>query len=90
MRCSSLPYFSPPDGRASSPMEVLSERDAAKLLTVSTRTLQRWRLDGGGPAFVKLVGARVGYMRRDLDAWLSSRRFDSTAAATTGHRAAAR
>lgn len=88
MRClSSNPFCAPPDGRVAAAAPVLSERDTAQLLTVSTRTLQRWRLEGGGPAFVKLTGARVGYMRADLDVWLASRRFESTSAVTAGRPA---
>lgn len=72
----------PPDGRASAPPQVLPEREAARVLSVSMRTLQRWRLDGGGPVFVKLSGTRVGYLRADLESWLALRRFESTSAAT--------
>jgi hypothetical protein len=44
---------------------------------VSVRTLQRWRLEGGGPLFVK-VGRLVRYPRSDLDAWMATRIYTST------------
>ena len=70
MQCLSYSGFlaAPPDGRSSAPPQVLSEREAARVLSVGMRTLQRWRLGGGGPIFVKLSGTRVGYLRADLEA----------------------
>jgi predicted site-specific integrase-resolvase len=50
---------------------VQSEEDAAKALNVSVRTLQRWRVEGRGPAFVKL-GKRVGYLESRLRAYVES------------------
>ena len=43
----------------------------------SSRTLETWRVRGGGPLFLK-VGRRVIYRRRDLDAWLAERERAST------------
>lgn len=45
--------------------------------TGSQRTLEGWRLRGGGPAFIK-AGSRVVYRRADLDAWLAANRRLST------------
>lgn len=39
---------------------LLKERDAARVLTISTRTLQAWRTRGVGPAFVR-IGRAVRY-----------------------------
>lgn len=44
---------------------------------ISPRTLQRWRLEGTGPVFVK-VGRLVRYRRSALDAWLAAREAAST------------
>ncbi|TNB46536.1 helix-turn-helix domain-containing protein [Martelella lutilitoris] len=41
------------------------------------RTLQAWRLRGGGPPFVK-IGKSVRYKRRDITAWLSANTLTST------------
>lgn len=55
---------------------LFGEGDAAKYLggensPVSVRTLQRWRMEGTGPVYVRL-GRLVRYRQRDLDAWLAS------------------
>jgi excisionase family DNA binding protein len=56
---------------ASSPENVrlLTEREAANLLSISSRTLQAWRSNGGGPTFVR-VGRVIRYRRSDLIAWI--------------------
>ena len=48
---------------------------------ISTRTMQRWRLEGIGPVYVKL-GRLVRYRRHDLDAFLEERTCTSTSMAT--------
>jgi predicted DNA-binding transcriptional regulator AlpA len=55
----------------------LIQEEAAKLLRLSPRTLERQRLDGTGPKFVKL-GRRVLYRASDMEAWLQNRTFQST------------
>lgn len=55
------------------PNIVISENEAARRLGVSPRTLQRWRDEGDGPAFVRLGARRVGYRPADLDAWVAER-----------------
>ena len=47
---------------------LLHERDAAKFLAISVRTLQAWRVRGGGPRFCK-IGRAVRYRPRDLMDW---------------------
>ncbi len=58
----------------------LDEAAAARLLKVSRRTLQRWRHEGGGPAFTRAGLRRVLYDADVLDAWVKARTFDSRAA----------
>lgn len=58
----------------------LDERETARILGISVRTLQTWRVTGGGPAFVK-VGAAIRYNPETLAAWLESRTVNSTAQA---------
>jgi hypothetical protein len=55
----------------------LNNIDAAKYIGVAPQTLNRWRVEGFGPHFLKL-GARVLYDQRDLDRWLDANRFRST------------
>ena len=52
-----------------------------RMAHVAPRTLQRKRLDGTGPMFVKL-GRRVLYRRRHVLAWIEANTHDSTSAAT--------
>jgi predicted DNA-binding transcriptional regulator AlpA len=56
---------------------LLSQREAAARLLLSERTLERWRVTGGGPAFVKL-GRRVAYREADLETWIALRVRHST------------
>lgn len=51
---------------------------AALYLGVATTTLEGWRTNGGGPTFYK-PGRYVFYLQPDLDAWIQTRRFASTA-----------
>ncbi len=60
----------------------LTQDDAAQLLHLSTRTLERLRHEGTGPEFMK-AGRRVLYSRSGIDAWLRSRTFSSAAEAKT-------
>ena len=56
---------------------LLTQREAACVLRLSERTLERSRVTGLGPLFVKL-GRRVFYRRSDLDDWVTSRICQST------------
>jgi hypothetical protein len=60
---------------------VVTEAEAGKMLGLSLRTMQRLRLDGGGPAFVKLTDRRIGYSVETLQQWLRTREVASTSAA---------
>jgi excisionase family DNA binding protein len=51
--------------------------EAAALLRLSPRTLEKRRVIGGGPRFHKF-GRRVMYSRSDLEAWANSRSFETT------------
>lgn len=64
---------------------LLDENAAAAVLSLSPKTLRKWRCLGGGPAFVKL-GAAVRYERAALDAWVAEQRRFSTAEAATAGR----
>ncbi|MGK2872969.1 MAG: helix-turn-helix transcriptional regulator [Alphaproteobacteria bacterium] len=49
----------------------------AKILRLSERTLERWRLEGTGPVYRKF-GKRVLYARADIIAWADAQRRKST------------
>jgi predicted DNA-binding transcriptional regulator AlpA len=50
---------------------------AADYLGYAESTLEKKRLSGDGPPFIKL-GRAIVYDTRDLDAWLDERRLKST------------
>lgn len=56
---------------------LLTEREASDRLGLSVRTLQKWRLLGRGPGFLKL-GQAVRYDPAELDAFVQSARRRST------------
>ena len=49
---------------------LLNQAEAADALRLSERTLERLRLTGLGPAFVK-AGRRVLYRQADLETWVA-------------------
>jgi predicted DNA-binding transcriptional regulator AlpA len=59
-------------------MTLLSAREAATLLHLSERTLERFRVSGTGPKFVRL-GRSVRYRLADIEAHIASRTVSSTA-----------
>ncbi len=52
-------------------------KETAKKLRCSTRSLERKRLDGTGPRFVK-VGRKVIYEDSEIDLYVKARTFTST------------
>jgi predicted DNA-binding transcriptional regulator AlpA len=65
------------DRTATDPAVYLNCDEAAALLKLSPRTLEKLRTLGGGPRFRKL-GRRVMYARADLDSWADARVCEST------------
>ena len=61
------------------PKWFLDTEAAAEYYGVSVRTLQRWRLEGRGPDFVKL-GRLVRYTREDLDQHAAAQRREMSTA----------
>lgn len=59
-----------------------TESEAASLLKVSRRTLQRWRQEGLGLPF-RRFGGLVRYARSDIDAWAASQSRLSTSEASS-------
>lgn len=69
-------------------MPLLTQRETAKLLNdISVRSLERWRVAGVGPRYIK-VGRQVRYDEQDIQAWLDERRRVSTSAAVVNDTAA--
>jgi len=61
----------------SQPGHLLTEAQAADFLNISIRSLQSWRVRGGGPAFLKL-GRSVRYRYAELQTWLDANMATST------------
>ncbi|MBI3987931.1 MAG: DNA-binding protein [Lentisphaerae bacterium] len=57
--------------------KLLDTARAAIILGIAKRTLEKYRVNGMGPRFLKL-GARVLYDPQDLALWISARRRRST------------
>ena len=55
----------------------LTQSQAAAHLNLSPRTLEKYRVIGGGPKFRKL-GTRVRYTLSDLNEWSEARTCEST------------
>jgi hypothetical protein len=58
-------------------MTRLSVRQAAEYIPLAVGTLNKLRVTGEGPTFIKL-GAKVLYDTVDLDAWVNARKRQST------------
>ncbi len=66
---------------SSTPIKTLrDEKQEAARLGFSVRTLQQWRVKGGGPPFHK-IGSAVRYNPEAVDAWLNDRIQTNTAPA---------
>ena len=61
-------------------MDLLTQRQTAELTRLSGRTLERHRLAGTGPKFVRL-GRRILYRRDDIEAWIADCTCSSTSEA---------
>lgn len=57
--------------------ELLTVEEAAQRLKVSRHTLNRWRVEGQGPPYLKYARV-VRYVAATLDAWLIERTRRST------------
>ena len=65
-------------------MLLLTQREAASVLRLSERTLERWRVSGIGPRFVRL-NHRIRYRQQDLDAHVAARVVGSTSENANDH-----
>ncbi|MBK6704097.1 MAG: helix-turn-helix domain-containing protein [Caulobacteraceae bacterium] len=57
---------------------LLTVEDAAARLKISKHTLNRWRVTGEGPPFVKYGPRLVRYVESVLDEWAHKRLHGST------------
>jgi hypothetical protein len=60
------------------PNVLVDQVDAAAILDVTPRSMERWRLIGDGPPFIRISSRCVRYRLGDLHEWVASRRQTST------------
>ncbi len=72
---------------SSAQRRMLTTPEAASYLQLSVTYLNKMRVSGTGPVFVKL-GRSVRYRQADLETWIAARCFASTSAAqmTSGQK----
>ena len=63
------------------PDQLLTETQASEMLQIGVRTLQSWRVRGGGPKYKKL-GRAVRYRLGDLREWTDNQTVSSTSEET--------
>ena len=57
---------------------ILTTYAAGKILGLACSTMNKMRMNGNGPAFIKLGPRRVGYELEELEKWKNRRRYLST------------
>ena len=57
---------------------LLTTRESAKYLNVSKSYLDKFRVYGGGPEFLRPSPRKILYRQSALDSWVHERRFSST------------
>jgi len=62
-------------------MLLLTQREAANVLRLSQRTIERLRVSGVGPKFIRCGGRSIRYRQSDLEEWIASRAVQSTSEA---------
>ena len=50
---------------------LLKQLEAAEALSLSVRSLERMRCQGGGPKYVRLSRGRIAYREEDLREWIA-------------------
>lgn len=68
---------------------LLDTREAAEVLRLSPKTLECFRVTGGGPIYVKLSRKAVRYRVSDLENWISQRLRSSTSGSAAPQKEAA-
>lgn len=59
---------------------LLTEKTVADLLSVTPRTLQRWRVTGDGPTWVRIGPRMIRYSEAAVSTWAAGRTFAHRAA----------
>lgn len=78
-KCTNTPHTTSSLAAASA---ALTESQLAMRWSISRKTLQAWRLRGGGPRFLR-IGTAIRYMLSDVTAYESINTHDSTSSIET-------
>jgi excisionase family DNA binding protein len=70
-------YSNPPQPVSAQTEEFLSPKQAAAFLSVSKSYLDKLRVYGGGPKFLRF-GRKILYRKSELNVWAEQRCFSST------------
>jgi predicted DNA-binding transcriptional regulator AlpA len=73
------PIFSAMDAAAADLPKLLLPEAVAAMLGVTERTLERWRIIGEGPRYVKLTRSTVRYLADDVSSFIMGRLKANTA-----------
>jgi len=60
--------------------DLLTTKEAAAVLRVAHKRLERWRMTGDGPVYVRMTAKSIVYRRADIDAFITARLRANTAA----------
>ena len=72
-------HSSIPKNAAAAPSVLRNEVQAAQFLGVSPRALQKWRVTGQGPQFLRLSARCIRYSQSELIRWTESHACHATA-----------
>jgi predicted DNA-binding transcriptional regulator AlpA len=72
--------MTPGHDRAHPLQRILRTPAAARYVGLGIPTLEKLRLSGGGPRFVRLGSRAIGYDIKDLDAFIEAQKRRSTSA----------
>lgn len=57
---------------------LLTEKQAARILGLSIRTLQKWRMTGNGPKYIRCSARAIRYEHQHLTEFIEARVRQST------------
>ena len=57
----------------------ITEAELAERFRVARRTVQRWRVNGVGPPFVRIGVRKIAYRLADCEAWAAGQTFTNRA-----------
>ncbi|MFN7308025.1 MAG: helix-turn-helix transcriptional regulator [Alphaproteobacteria bacterium] len=69
--------------------EFFNEKALSEHLHIPRRTIQRWRVTGDGPAFIRAGARRILYRREAVDEWAKAREHPHRAAEMVAQKDAA-